>query len=68
MEREEGRDWGLGNLKLINLGSHLSQICNEGQGDEERGHWTKTGGHKLVASGHRHIFGGLTDHFKSFRT
>lgn len=49
---EEGRDWGLHNLKLINLGSHLSQICNEGRGDEEeRGHWTKAGGHKLVASG-----------------
>lgn len=39
MAREGGRDPGLDNLKLINLGSYLPQNCNEKQGGkEERGH------------------------------
>lgn len=38
MAREGGRDPGLDNLKLINLGSYLPQNCNEKRGGkEERG-------------------------------
>lgn len=44
MGRKRGRDQGLGNVKFINLGSHLPQIYNEGKGGgEEREHWTKIG-------------------------
>ena len=47
----------LDNLNLISYLSELpspplSFICNEGQGgEEERKHWTKNGGHKLVTRG-----------------
>lgn len=44
MGRKGGRDQGLGNVKFINLSSHLPQIYNEGKGGgEEREHWTKIG-------------------------
>lgn len=57
MGREGRRDQGLDKLKFFNLGSHLPKLEEHG-GEEEREHWTKTGGHKLVASGpEAYLFG-----------
>lgn len=62
------RGQGLDSLKVIDLGSHLPQICNEGQGGKgKREHWTKIEGHKLVASGPWAYFW-LTENFKNFHT